>query len=152
MKPLRVGLPCCEKLLRLVMSVHREKPNKCMHPCTIGGRGEGTGWPTCRVGCRRCKMDVRDAKQYRCLHAFSQHAKRQADMQGWQPEMQKKTTYYHVLSRTTTSVVFASRAATLACRPASSRSLLLNCYLLIYCRTSTYYQILPRTTRYYSKY
>ena len=47
-------------------------------------------------------MDVRDAKQYRCLHAFSQHAKRQADMQAWQPEMQKKTTYYHVLPHTTT--------------------------------------------------
>ena len=80
------------------------------HVCQLG-----TGWPTCRVGCRRCKTDVRDAKRYRCLHAFSQHAKRQADMQGWQPEMQKKTrttTYYHIRPRTTTYCQVLPRTTT----------------------------------------
>ena len=64
-------------------------------------------------------MDVRDAKQYRCLHAFSQHAKRQADMQAWQPEMQNKTTYYHVLPHTTT-------------------------YYHVLPRTTMYYHVLPQ--------
>ena len=76
------------------------------------------GRPTCRRGSPRCKKKPRTTTYYHIRP--------------------RTTTYYHVLSRTTTSVVFASRAATHACRPASSRSLLLNCYLLTYCRTSTY--------------
>ena len=64
-------------------------------------------------------MDVRDAKQYRCLHAFSQHARhagvaaRDAKKTHVLPRtttydhvLPRTTTYYHVLSRTTTSVVF----------------------------------------------
>ena len=67
-------------------------------------------------------------KNHSCFHAFGRHAQRRADMQGWPPEMQKKishpcmsASYYHVLQP---NIVFASRTATLACRPCYSTVLL----------------------------
>ena len=59
---------------------------------------EGTGWPTCRVGCPRCRRLVRDSFEGGTeidtkpitIFGFRRHVKRRADMQGWQPEIQKQ--------------------------------------------------------------
>ena len=75
-------------------------------------------------------------KNHSCFHAFGRHAQRRADMQGWPPEMQKKishpcmsASYYHVLLP---NIVFASRTATLACRPCYSTALLYYFTILLF--------------------
>ena len=80
---------------------------------------KGTGWPTCRVGCRRCKTDVRDAKNIvACMHSANL-PKGRPTRRGGSPRCKKS---YHVLLRTTTY----------------SHKILRT--------TTTYYHVLPRTT------
>ena len=94
------------------------------------------------------------------LLCHSTHNAAAADVWGWRPEMQKAflhrgqplldvgfvlprtttyyhglpriTTYYHVRPRTTAKKVFASRAATLACRPSHSTVLQNNFHILLF--------------------
>ena len=83
----------------------------------------GTGWPTCRVGCRRCKTDVRDAKNIVACMRSANMPKGRPTCRGGSPRCKKVTMYYHVLLRTTP-------------------------YYHILLRTTTYYHVQPRTTTY----
>ena len=88
----------------------------------------GTGWPTCRVGRPRCKEVVRDAKTILAFMHSTDMQKGEPTCRVGRPRCNKQfcisdshpcmsASYYHVLPQ---NVGFASRTATLACRPSYS--------------------------------